>query len=157
MRPIVLTVGLNFLKENCRFEASALLLFLRDAPSDMSCRYSATRRSEILETHITVCNILAQERNILFQESYPKSCTAPIMGWCRRSAGDGDLIFRCPGVQIPLIVRPYSCVRNRVQIASIANTPWRFDWSPYYEYKIPYSMELDKDYNTIELEEFHVY
>lgn len=145
---------IHFLHKHCRLEASALLLLLRDAFSHKSFRYSATVRLEILETHITVCNIPAQDRKTPFQGSYPRSFVTPAVGWCRQSVRDGDIILRCPGVQIPLVVRPYSSVKNRVQIKSIVHTPWILDWSPYYHL---YKMGPDNDYNAIALEEFHVY
>jgi hypothetical protein len=144
-----------FLLHNYRSEASALLGLLRNTPCHMSSEYSATERSEILETHITVCNILARDRKILFQGLYLESHITPIMGWCRRSVKDGDLILRYPGVQIPLIIRPYPDVGNRVQIKSIAHTPDLFDHELLFG--CPYRESQFDARNTTELEEFHVH
>ncbi|CAI9626619.1 unnamed protein product [Alternaria burnsii] len=136
-----------------------LLSFLRVAPKHGNRNASASRDPELLRTHIAVCNALARDGQVLFQGSAPGTLIPASIGWCRRDVKDGDLIVRCPGVQIPLIVRPCPDGGNDVQIKSIAYTPDymnRAGFSKSVYKRLPGRLWTGKPVET-ELEEFHVY
>ncbi|KAH6870445.1 heterokaryon incompatibility protein-domain-containing protein [Alternaria rosae] len=146
----------RFICRHRRKEVSALFSLLRDGS-----RWGTSKATDhnLLSTHIAVCNALADDSTILFQGSNPGPLGRPSIGECRRNVKPGDLIIRCPGVEIPIIVRPCFDGRNGVQIKSIAFSP---QWSNQTKLRERLRHVLSRTLQPhgsvqSELEEFHVY
>jgi len=146
----------RFIHLHRRKDVPALFALLRDASYGETPDVAAMGDNALLKTHISVCNSLAEQERILFQDSYSAPVSQARVGECRRSVKVGDLIIQCPGVAIPIIVRPCSDGSEGVRIKSIA----------FYSYRLlrskPSVGNLRLRSRTLphretELEEFHVY
>jgi len=146
----------RFLCLHRRKDVPALLALLRDASYGEIPDVVAIGDHELLRFHITTCNILAERERILFQDSYSGPVSQARVGECRRSVKVGDLIVQCPGVAIPIIVRPCSDGSEGVRIKSIAFYPYRLLQSKPSVGNLRLRSRTLPHRET-ELEEFHVY
>ena len=146
----------RFLCLHRRKDAPALLALLRDASYGEIPDVVAIGDHELLRFHIATCNILAERERILFQDSYSGPVSQARVGECRRSVKVGDLIVKCPGVAIPIIVRPCSYGSEGVRIKSIAFYPYRLLQSKPSVGNLRLRSRTLPHRET-ELEEFHVY